>query len=175
MYDELQERCNVIFVEGVPSLDQYPPNQEPTLLVIDDCMDQLSNPNILKFFIRGSHHRNVSVYFLTQALFPKGMRQISLNCHYTIVFGTRRDIAQLRTFFMQIDPLDWRALMEAYKDATSVPHSYLLFDFTQNQLDHLRVRSHIFPGENTVVYIPKKKYLSGVPKEISVVDGHGSK
>lgn len=173
-YGELHKCCGVEFVEGVPRLDDFPRNAAPTLLVIDDCMDQLNNPEILKFFIKGSSHRNLSVWFLSQCLFPKGLRQISLNAHYIVIFKTSRDLAQVRTFCMQINPTDWRALMEAYEDATKEGHSYLLFDFKYNQAEHLRLRTHIFPGENTILYIPQKRYISGLTKEIDLVASHGS-
>ncbi|KAK3915996.1 PRAME family member 22 [Frankliniella fusca] len=147
---------------------------ENLLLVIDDCMDQLANPEILNFFIKGAHHRNLSVFFLSQCLFPKGLRQISLNCSVCVIFKNSRDLAQIRSFCTQVNPSDWRALLEAYQDATVAQHSYLLFDFSYKQSDHMRLRACIFPAENTVVYIPKKQYKSGVTRELPLVaDRHG--
>lgn len=176
MYEDLKTCCHVEFIEGVPMLDDFPKNQAPTLLVIDDCMDKLSNPEILKFFIKGAHHRNLSVFFLSQCLFTKGLREISLNCNICVIFKTTRDLAQVRSFCLQVNPSDWRALMEAFQDATrNSAYTYLLFDFSYNQADHLRLRTSIFPDENTVIYVPKKKYLSGVPREVSLVTSrHGS-
>ncbi len=174
IYADLKQECGVEFYEGVPTLDEFPSDHGPLLLVIDDCMDQLANPEILKFFIKGAHHRNLSVFFLSQCLFPKGLRQISLNCSVCVIFKTSRDLAQIRSFCMQVNPSDWRALLEAYQDATVAPHSYLLFDFSYKQSDHMRLRACIFPGENTVVYIPKKQYKSGVTRELPLVaDRHG--
>ena len=141
-------------------LDDHPPQQGPKLLVIDDFMDEIKThqKEILKFFIKGSHHRNLSIFFLSQCLYPEGLRQISLNSHYIVLFKTNRDLAQIRTFCLQVDPKHWRALMEAYEDATRDGHTYILFDFKPKQLDHLRMRTLIFPEESTVVYIPKGKY-----------------
>lgn len=172
-YDDLRDMCAVEFVEGVPRLDDYPPNQGPALVIIDDLMDELGNPEILKFYIKGAHHRNLSVFFLSQCLFPKGLRQISLNCNICVIFKTSRDLAQVRSFCMQVNPCDWRALMEAYQDATAKAHSYLLFDFTYSQDDAMRLRSNVFPGEKLTVYVPKKKYKSSAVPEIVLVHGHG--
>lgn len=174
MYEELENKCGVVFIQGVPSLDDFPTGSEPQLVIIDDCMDQLNNPEILKFFIKGSHHRGLSVFFLSQCLFPKGLRQISLNSNYCVLFKTSRDLAQIRTFCMQINPTEWRALMEAYRDATAEGHSYLLFDFNYKQADSMRLRTHIFPHEPTIIYIPKKNYLKKDAKEIELVVSHGS-
>ena len=59
---------------------------------------------------------------------------------------------------MQVDPTHFRALLEAYHDATKAGFTYILFDFKPSQQEHLRMRTSIFPGESTAVYIPKGKY-----------------
>lgn len=66
----------------------------------------------------------------------------------------------MRSFVLQIDPVNFRALLEAYRDSTQDGHSYLLFDFHVRQKEHLRLRTKILPGETTVVYVPKNKYKS---------------
>jgi hypothetical protein len=165
IYDTLASECAVKFIEGPPSLDHFPPNAGAKLVFIDDFMDQLGNKEFLKLAIKGTHHRNLSCFILSQCIFPKHMREISLNAHYCILFKTCRDLAQVRTFTMQIDPQNWKALMEAYQDATQEGHSYLLFDFHPKQKEHLRLRTHILPGESTVVYIPKSKYKSSMNQQ----------
>jgi len=158
-YQELSDSDDKVrFVEGVPNLDQFPSNEGPKLLICDDFMDVLNDPQFLKLAIKGSHHRNLSFWLLSQCIFPKNMREISLQSHYCILMKTARDLAQVRSFVMQIDPLHWRALMEAWLDATREGHSYLLFDFHVRQQDHLRLRTSILPDETTVIYIPKGKY-----------------
>ena len=150
----------VDFRQELPLLEHFPPGEGPKLVIIDDFMGEIKqhNKEILNFFIKGSHHRNLSIFFLSQCLFPDGMRQISLNSHYIILFKMTRDLAQIRTFCLQVDPIHWKALLEAYTDATKANHSYVVFDFHPKTVDHLRIRTHVFPGESTVVYIPKAKY-----------------
>jgi len=46
--------------------------------------------------------------------------------------------------------------MEAYKDATREPYSYLLVDLRPEQDEELRLRTDIFPGETQYVYVPKE-------------------
>jgi hypothetical protein len=174
IYEELKRQHNVIFVEGPPSLEHFPPNQGPKLVIVDDFMDQIKNPEFLKIAIKGSHHRSLSFWFLTQSLFPPNFRQISLQAHYVFMLKATRDLAQIRTFCLQIDPTNWRALMEAYSDATKDGHSYMLFDFHVRQLDHLRLRTHIFPSENTIIYVPKNKYKSSMIADSSSVVHDGS-
>ena len=66
-----------------------------TFLVLDDLMSE-TNDDAANLFTKGSHHRNVSVMFLTQNLFYKNrhMRTISLNEHYMILFKNPRDAGQ---------------------------------------------------------------------------------
>lgn len=158
IYNDLQLKHGVRFVEGPPLMEQFPSNQGPKLVIADDFMDQLKNPEFLKIVIKGSHHRSLSFFLLSQCIFPKNMREISLQSHYCVVMKTARDLSQIRTFCMQIDPKNWRALHEAYEDSCKEGHSYLLFDFHVRQKEHLRLRTHIFPGENTIIYVPKTKY-----------------
>jgi hypothetical protein len=174
IYDELQREQGVVFIEGPPALDHFPPNEGPKLVLVDDFMDQVKNPEFLKIAIKGSHHRSLSFWFLTQCLFPPNMRQISLQAHYVFILKATRDLAQIRTFCLQVDPKNWRALMEAYSDATEIGHSYMLFDFHVRQKEHLRLRTHIFPGENTIIYIPKNKYKTSLLATQSSVGQDGS-
>ena len=43
--------------------------------------------------------------------------------------------------------------MEAYQDATSKPHGYLVVDCDPKSPRELKLRTNIFPGEQTVCYI----------------------
>jgi len=158
LYEELSAHAD--FRQEPPLMEDHPPGERSKLIIIDDFMDEMKthNKELLKFFIKGSHHRNLSIFFLSQCLFPDGMRQISLNSHYIVLFKATRDLAQIRTFCLQVDPKNWRALLEAYEDATKLGHTYILFDFKPKTADHLRIRARIFPGESMVVYIPKAKY-----------------
>ncbi|KAK3920293.1 Mitochondrial escape protein 2-like protein [Frankliniella fusca] len=153
-YDELAQKHGREHHQWITSRQ----GKKPKLVIVDDFLDQIKNPEFLKIAIKGSHHRNLSFWFLTQALFPPNFRQISLQAHYVILLKSPRDIQQMRTLALQVDPANWRGMLEAYLDATQEGHSYILFDFHVRQQDHLRLRTHIFPGENTVVYIPNGKY-----------------
>jgi len=48
---------------------------------------QETNETVANLFTKGSHHRNVSIMYLAQSLFPKNKfaRNISLNAHYMAV------------------------------------------------------------------------------------------
>jgi len=145
----------VTFHEGLPDMNDFD-GSEPVLLVVDDLMDQ-TNETIANLFTKGSHHRNVSVVFLVQNMFPKNKfaRTISLNAHYMVLFKNPRDASQFANLARQMYPKRSQFAVEAYKDATHEPYSYLLVDLRPEQDEELRLRTNIFPGETHYVYVPK--------------------
>ena len=158
-YGEYQQLfCNypqVVFHRGLPDSNDFD-GSEPTLLVIDDLMHE-TNETVVDLFTKGSHHRNVSVMYLAQNLFPKNKfaRTISLNAHYMVLFKNPRDASQFANLARQMYPKKSQFAVEAYKDATREPYSYLLVDLRPEQDDDLRLRTNIFPGETHYVYVAK--------------------
>jgi hypothetical protein len=155
----------VEFREGMPELSEFS-GEIPILIIVDDFMSEC-NADIGKMFTKGSHHRNLSVWFLMQNFFHQGkeIRNITLNAHYIILFKNPRDIQQLGVLARQMLSRDYRVMEEAFKDATSVPHGYLLIDLKQQTLDHQRIRTNILPGEKLTVYVNKKTYKA---KELEI-------
>jgi len=168
LYSKLQREIdNITFHEGLIDLSQIPSDLKPRVLIIDDLMQE-SDGRVVDFFTKGSHHRNLSVIFITQNFFNqgKGKRDISLNAHYVVLFRNPRDMGQIKFLARQVYPDFPNFIVEAYRDATSTPHGYLLFDFKQSTEEKYRIRSKILPDEAPcVVYLPdikgstrKKKY-----------------
>lgn len=152
------------FHNGLPDPKHYSSdNFTPKLIVLDDLMRQASTGGVVTdIFTRGSHHKNISVIFITQNLFHKGsgQRDISLNANYIVLFKNPRDRAQIGHLARQVFPEDSRFLVEAYHDATVKPHSYLLLDLMQSTPDQLRFRSCIFPDDSrNYAYVPKMKHF----------------
>jgi len=145
----------VDFHQGLPDLTDFD-GSEPTLLIIDDLMHE-TNETVVNLFTKGSHHRNVSVMYLAQNLFPKNKfaRTISLNAHYMILFKNPRDASQFANLARQMYPGKSKFAVEAYIDSTREPYSYLLVDLRPEQDDDLRLRTNIFPGETHYVYVAK--------------------
>ena len=145
---------NVEFVEGLPDLNMFD-GVKRTLLIIDDLMHE-TNDTVAKLFTRVSHHKNVSVVYLTQNLFNnnKHNRTISLNAHYMILFKNVRDATQVHCLARQMFPKNSEAMMQGYKDATGKPYGYLLVDLTQSMDDRYRLRTKIFPGETGEAFVP---------------------
>lgn len=163
-YGEWQSAYNdfpgfVQFREGMPNIDQFVPNSGPHLIIIDDQMRECDQ-RVTDLFTKGCHHRDISLFFITQNLFHqgKGNRDISLNSHYIVCFKNPRDRAQINYFSKQVYPENPNFIKDAYYNATAEPHGYLLFDLKQNTPEEVRFRSRIFPDDDiNYVYIPTKK------------------
>jgi len=144
------------FKQGLPELED---SIVPRLVIIDDFMRE-TNGQIVDLFTKGCHHGNTSVFFITQNLFHqgKGTRDISLNANYIVCFKNPRDKAQFRHLSRQVCPENPLFLQDAFADATSTPHGYLLLDLKQDTPEDYRFRTCIFPSDNVnYVYVPKNK------------------
>jgi len=86
---------NVSFVKVVPDFEN--PENVPTLIVLDDLMDSAYSTKVSELFIKGSHHRNISLDLIIQNLFHQGpsSRDISLNSKYRVVFKNPRNKTQI--------------------------------------------------------------------------------
>jgi len=118
----------VIFHQRLPELNDFD-EKEPVLLIMDDLMQE-TNDTAANLFTKGSHHRNVSVVYLAQNLFPKNKfaRTMNLDAHYMVLFKNPRDATQFANLARQMYPKTSQFAVEAYKDATREPYSYLLVD-----------------------------------------------
>lgn len=155
LYDTISSK--VTFHEGIPDMSNFKSSGH-TLLILDDLMEECaSNSTISKLFSVHSHHKNLSVFYITQTLFPRGQasRTLSLNTHYFIVFRNPRDQTSFGYLARQMysSPKS-KHLIEAYNDATrSRAHSYLFLDLKQDTDECLRVRTGILPSDEHVVYL----------------------
>ena len=139
------------FHEGLPASDFLDGGN--MILVIDDLMDE-AQESVSTIFTRTSHHRNITCIFLSQNLFPRSKysRNISLNAHYIVLMKNCRDKAQISHLARQVYPESSKFLVEAYRDATREPYSYLFLDFKPETSEEARVLSGILVDESTFKY-----------------------
>ena len=75
--------------------------------MFDDLMTEAKCDQInADLFTKGSHHRNISVVYLTQNLFPQGKacRDIILNTQYMVLFNNPINRQQVATLARRIYP-----------------------------------------------------------------------
>lgn len=156
-FTELSKLPNVEMIEGLVSADILKQNRDGyQLVILDDLMSETqNNSEVSKLFTKFAHHWNLYIIKIMQNLFYKNSRTERLNCNYMILLKSPQDALQITSVARQIFPRKQKFLLEAYADATSQPHGYIMIDLSQQTPDNLRVRTKIFPNENTEVYIPK--------------------
>lgn len=105
-FEELKKDIpSIKLIEGFPedmiNKDKLVPNDgKNRCLVIDDLICECSNSSALvKLFTKISHHRNLSVILLIQALFWPGdaIRIAQRNATHLVLFSSPRDALSVRT------------------------------------------------------------------------------
>jgi hypothetical protein len=159
-YGEFQpsfsEFPEVEFHEGLPDVSRFDGRQR-VLLIIDDLMNE-ADQNVCNLFTKLSHHRSVSVVFITQNLYHRNrfVRTMNLNTHYIVMFKNPRDANQVTTLARQMYPGKSKFVVEAFKDATKNPYGYLLIDLKPETDERYRIRTNIFPDDDRqYVYVSK--------------------
>ena len=144
LYQDLKQIDSLIeYVFGIPIELEFD-RQKRNLLILDDMMDEVSDDKrISQLFTRGCHD-NLSIIYLTQNLFHKKQRNISLNSDYMIIFKNARDQSQITHLARQIMPSNIKFIMSVCKDATKLAHSFLMLDLKGETDDRYRVRAKYF-------------------------------
>ena len=131
----------VQFHKGLPSALLIEKLQNG-LIVLDDLMDDaVKDHKILSTFTEGSHHKRLSVIFLMQNIFHKGLhtRTINLNVQYMILFKNARDQQQIQTLARQMFPNGWRKFLEHYEEATGQLYGHVILDLHPSTPDENRI------------------------------------
>ena len=133
-------------------LDNGWPGKSVCLFYIDLMHDVVEQKDMELLFTQGTHHRRVSVIFITQNLFPRGKhaRTIALNTWYLVLMKNLRDSSTVNTLSRQLYPGKSKGFMEAYQDALT--QGYMVVDMSPHAEDAYRLRTRVFPKEDTIVY-----------------------
>ena len=134
------ENQSITFIKGLDFTQMD--TSEPSLLVVDDLVLS-TNKEVAEMFILGSHHKQISVFFITQNLFPNCpvFRIMSANAHYIVIFQCQRHFRQVHTLARQIFiGNDLNRITNAYKRASETSRGFIVLSF-----------SPLLPKELTVV------------------------
>jgi len=161
-YDRIKNFVsNIEFFQGSPTVEQFENLASPymtvggSLFIIDDGLNQATK-DLEEIFTTKSHHCYASVILVTQNLFAKDFRTLSINSQYFFLMKNPRDMSQISTFGRQMFPKNGKFIEDCYKKATEFEYSYLLLDFHQTTNQNLRVRSNLFPPNTPIItYYPK--------------------
>ena len=139
LFEDLM-KMNVEYLEGIhEELNKHFKRNRRSLIILNDLIDEAPKIlNITRLFTHGCHE-NLSLLYLTQKLFHKNERAISVNSDYMVIFKNTRDNSQFATIARQRRPDTVKFLMWACKDATSSPHTYLMLDLKPNTEKRFRM------------------------------------
>ena len=143
-------------MNGIPDHlnDQHYINMgKRNLLVFDDLMTEAKcDQRIADLFTKGSHHRNISVVYLTQNLFPQGKvcRDIILNTQYMVLFINPIDRQQVATLARRIYPSTSAVFMKRFERATTYPYGHLVIDLKSDTPEKDRLHTEIFDTAKTM-------------------------
>ena len=157
-YDRWQPRFDhmkkhMLFYKGIPDASLLTKWFGPTkggVLILDDLMAEGGqDKQVLDLFTKDSHHRNITVLYLTQDLFPPGKfsKTINRNAHYLIAFKNPRDQTGIRNVLTQAYPAEWREKLDLFKRVTARPFGYLMLDLHPASDDRFRFWSHLTKRE----------------------------
>ena len=143
---------NLEFHEGLPSLEKVQSLNDGQfhVIVLDDLMEYIiKSVETQNLFTKYCHHYNITAIFLTQNVFAQGpcSRTISINTHILVIFANKRDESQALNLGKQLYPCNSKVFMEAYEDATSVLHGYLVIEI-ENKYFSRRGNSLLFKKVN---------------------------
>lgn len=157
LFDEMQQQIpHFTAKQGLISmeeLNEYTQDRQHKLIILDDLMHEVvEHKDMELLFTQGTHHRCVSVILITQNLFPRGKhaRTIALNTWYLVLMKNLRDTSQVSVLGRQLYPGKTKGFMEAYQDALT--HGYMVVDMSPHAENQYRIRTRIFPDEDTIVY-----------------------
>jgi hypothetical protein len=123
-------------------------------LILDDLMQECSDSKVVcDYFTKTAHHKNISVFMLTQNFYQQGKYQVTItrNANYIIVFKSPRERTQVAQLGRQLG--NEAEILSAYDHVSKKPNGYLLIDCTQNTPDQYRLRTDILNANRGIIYI----------------------
>ena len=156
-FEEMEKEMPFIkFHCGLPSaqeVNDFADINTNKLIISDDLMHEMvKSSDIEALFTRGSHHKNLTVIYINQNLYCPGKhsRTINLNTHYLIILRNPRDVSTMKVLGRQLGM--GNALYDAYTDIHKQPFGYLICDMSPKGVEEYKLRTNIFPGEDTIIY-----------------------
>ena len=145
-----QSNPHIEFIDGLKleCIDEFKGSKA---LVIDD-LSLTQNAELTNHFLRGSHHKQCTTFYITHSIFMNNdnYRILSYNAHYIMLFKNRRNQAQVSRLANQVFAGDEsKRITEAYKYSCLQPFGFILLSF------HPRI-----PNEYTVI----SDFFSECPK-----------
>ena len=156
LLETLREQHGVQLHEGLPTvndLSQWLLEEminEGGILVLDDLMAEGGNDKeVCDLFTKHSHHRNITVLYLCQDMFPrkKYAKTINRQAHYIVAFKSPLDQLGVKHLLLQAFPSHWKDVMDVFDKVTCRPYGYMMLDLHPATDDAMRVFTNVLRKE----------------------------
>ena len=121
---------HIEFIEGLKleCIDEF---SGPKALIIDD-LSLTQNEELTNHFLRGSHHKQCTTFYICHSIFmnDSNFRILSNNAHYFLIFKNRRNQAQVARFAKQVfNGNESKCITETYKYSCLQPFGFIMLCF----------------------------------------------
>ena len=159
-YDEINQIegvDKVVMHKGMPFVKdcvKWTYMKKHIIVVFDDLMTELSNDrDMVKFVTVNCSHNGITMVVLLHNIFQPGLRTLSLNTHYIVLFKNKRDTLQVEMLGRRVMKHNANYFFQCYQQATKKTYGYLLVDLHPRSEDSFILRTRIFPNEKpTIIY-----------------------
>ena len=152
MFTGMQQDMGVTFHPGIPTIpweEVFPPEQRPSLLVLDDLMrETVDSDQVMDLLSKKAHHLNLFVIVVTQNLYALGKHSVGMNRNYqyTILFRNPADTRYIKTLGQRWMG-DAKRFTPLYERATTLPYGYLVVDHHPQTPEEIRFRFNVLKDE----------------------------
>ena len=159
-YDEIREVegvNKVVMHDGMPLAKDFVKwsyMKKHIVVFFYDLMTELSKDrDMVKFVTVNCSHNGITMIVLLHNIFQPGLRTLSINTHYVVLFKNKRDTLQVETFGRRVMKDRVKYFFACYRKATEKTYGYLFVDMHPKSDDKYVLRTRIFPYETpTIVY-----------------------
>ena len=160
---------NIEFHQGMLSqADILSRHNDPSsvhfIIVFDDLMRETGDSaDVMDFFSISCHHARCSVILVTHNIFHQGRysKTLAVNAGYVVLFETPAAMEQIQKFGRQRFPFEKNMLLNIYRTVVCGRRfGYIVLDMNVNVCPYLRIKSSIFPGENTEYFYDSNYVMS---------------
>ena len=149
----------ILVHQGVPNDNMLENLSKPALLILDDLMLNASEEYLTSLFTKKSHHKNISVIFMTQDLFQKKCKVARNNAQYIVLMRAPNAALQIRNLGIQLFPTEFEFFIDAYRQATANKYGYLVIDLSPESSALItQLRTNIFKepdNEELTIFVPR--------------------
>lgn len=151
-------RTKVEFFNRLPNSEDFEnPGNESILIILDDFQNEIfTDKNIISAF-QGSRHNKISIILLTQQLFPKNNRDISLNANLIVLMHNNRDSSGPMYLSRQLDCLHPKVMSNIFYQNVTKPFQYLFINLMPECHSALRYQGEIF-APTREVYMSRDQF-----------------